>query len=167
MIFHAFLYLMMGMFPAETHHHDFHYSRTDIAWNAVERTFQMEIRVFTDDLEDALSRLSADPNPFRLGDPRERTDVPDLLQKWIDDNCILLANELGVSKLYLGKEVDYDISYLFVETQPLSTPDILNLKWTLFFDLFADQVNEITFNMNGSSQRILFTTEEPNQIVLP
>jgi len=41
------------------------------------------------------------------------------------------------------------------------------MKWTLFFNLFTDQVNEITLNMSGSNQRLLFTPEEPNQIVLP
>lgn len=167
MIFQAFLFSMLMVFSAEINHHDFHYSRTDATWNAGESTFQMEIRVFTDDLEDALSRLSADVNPFRLGDSRERLDVPELLQKWIDYNCILIANDVNISKIFIGKEVDYDITYLFVETQPLSPPDILEMNWTLFFDLFADQVNEITLNMNGSNQRLLFTPEEPDQIVLP
>ena len=122
MIFQAFLYTMWVMFPAETNHHDFHYSRTDAAWNAGESTFQMEIRVFTDDLEDALSRLSSDVNPIRLGDSRERADVPELIQKWIEINCILIANDVNISNVFIGKEDNYDITYLFVETQPLSPP---------------------------------------------
>lgn len=156
-----------GLWMAFTGNHDFHYSRTDLRWNPTTETWQVELRVFSDDFEAALGLLTADETPLRLGDVRERGDVETLAARWASENCKLRANNMNFPLIYLGKEVDYDITYLFLETAPQSAPETLTLEWTAFFDLFEDQINEVALDALGMNFRALFSREEPTQQLLP
>jgi hypothetical protein len=147
--------------------HDFHYSRTDLRWNPTTETWQMELRVFSDDLESALRLRTADETPFRMGDALERADLDELAASWLAETCKMTANNQNVPLIYIGKEVDYDITYLFLESTQQRAPETLTLSWTLFFDLFEDQINEVALDALGMNLRALYSTEEPEQQLLP
>lgn len=150
-----------------TNLHDFHYSRTDLRWNPNTSTWQMEVRVFTDDLESALSLRTEDETAFFLGDDKERTDADNMISDWVDEGCGMTVGGEALVWSYLGKEVDFDITYLYVESNPIAEPAAFTLEWTLFFDLFDDQVNEVALNLNGIEQRELFSHEMPSRIFMP
>lgn len=150
-----------------TNLHDFHYSRTDLRWNPNTSTWQMEVRVFTDDLESVLSLRTEDETAFFLGDDKERTDAENMIADWVDEGCGMTVGGEALVWSYLGKEVDFDITYLYVESNPIAEPAAFTLEWTLFFDLFDDQVNEVALNLNGIEQRELFSREMPSRIFMP
>ena len=54
--------------------HDFHYSRTDVVYDPASRSWQVTLRVFTDDFEAELEARSPAGGPMRLGDSRQRAD---------------------------------------------------------------------------------------------
>lgn len=147
--------------------HDFHYSRTDLRWNPTTETWQLELRVFSDDLEAVLRLRTADDTPFRMGDAGERKDLDGLVAEWLFGACKLRANDEEIHLNYLGKEVDYDITYLYLESPPFRAPETLTLQWTLLFDLFEDQINEVALDALGMDLRALFSIEEPEQQLLP
>ncbi|MDE0980098.1 MAG: hypothetical protein OSA78_08895, partial [Flavobacteriales bacterium] len=61
----------------------------------------------------------------------------------------------------IGKEVDFDLTYLYFESQPLPPHEYMTLTATLFFELFEDQVNEVTFQAADSELREWLTPEAP------
>lgn len=156
-----------GLWMTCSHAHDFHYSRTDLRWNPTTETWQMELRVFSDDFENVLRLRTTDETPFRLGDSQERSDLDALAADWLSNACKMTANDKEIIMNYLGKEVDYDITYLYLESAPQRAPETLSLHWTLFFDLFEDQINEVALDALGMNLRALFSTEEPAQQLLP
>jgi hypothetical protein len=125
--------------------HDFHYSRADWQWNGKTQTFEVTIRVFTDDWEAALATEAGPGNagPMRLGDARENPKVPEWARVHLDKNVRLMASGKPVPLEYLGMEVEYDITYLYLESVPVPWPQPLAISQTLFFDLFSDQTNEV------------------------
>jgi hypothetical protein len=127
----------------------------------------MEVRVFTDDLESVLLLRTEDEASFFLGDDMERADAENLIADWIDAGCGMLVGGEELVWSYLGKEVDFDITYLYVESSPIASPAAFSLEWTLFFDLFDDQVNEVAIDLNGIEQRELFSREMPSRIFTP
>lgn len=135
----------MGLLMWATPLHDFHYSRSDWQWNGKTQTFEVTIRVFTDDWEAALTEEAGTglTEPIRLGDVREHPNVPEWARTHLANHIQLNASGKPVAMRYLGMEVEYDITYIYLESAPVAWPQPLDISASLFFGLFADQTNEV------------------------
>ena len=126
--------------------HDFHFSRADVRWNPETQTVQATLRVFTDDLENALRNhheLGRETKIW-LGDSQEWAGADSCIVGWLDSNLTLSLNDTAMTWTWVGKEVELDISYLYLESAPIqgrgATWHITN---RVFFHEFSDQVNEV------------------------
>ena len=165
MLMSLFIWISWALFAAVPAH-DFHYSRTDLRWNPESSTWQVEIRVFTDDLELALKPQQAD-KPLNLGDALEAEGVDARIENWAQKLCKMTADDKQISLHYIGKEVDYDITYLFLESGMEAPPQTLVLEWRLLFDEFDDQINEVELEFQGMNMRELFSAESDVHQLLP
>lgn len=126
--------------------HDFHFSRTDMRWNPQTQTVQTTLRVFTDDLELALRNHDdlGEEVKIWLGDDEEWPSADDAIAAWLDANLTLQLGDSILAWTWVGKEIELDVSYLYLESSPVSgrgaTWRVTN---RLFFREFADQVNEV------------------------
>jgi hypothetical protein len=135
--------------------HDFHFSRTDARWNPDSQTVQTTVRVFTDDLELALRNhheLSEDVKIW-LGDENEWALADSAIHAWLQAHLTVALDQSHVRWSWVGKEVELDVSYLYVESQPLPHH---SGKWrtanTLLFSEFEDQVNEVHLHDVGTNR---------------
>jgi len=126
--------------------HDFHFSRTDMRWNPETRTVQTTLRVFTDDLELALRNhygLGGEVKIW-LGDDEEWSEVDGAIETWLDANVTLQLADSTLAWTWVGKEIELDVSYLYLESEPVpgrgATWRVTN---RIFFHEFSDQVNEV------------------------
>lgn len=156
--------------------HDFHYSRIELKWNESTSTWQATTRVFTDDIEAAIqlensnaSDISAKSRntiqeTLNFGDSLEHAQVDPWIATYLDGHCLGfsgMSSELPIKWDFIGKEVDFDLTYLYFESQPLPPHEYMTLTATLFFELFEDQVNEVTFQAADSELREWLTPEAP------
>lgn len=137
-------------------------------WNAASSTWQVILRAFTDDLEMALNHNDSTPISWKLGDEREHPSANDQLSSYVSTHWKLIApNDQPIAWNFIGKEVDFDLTFIYLESEAVS----LDLRCTVFsdgfFDLFDDQVNEVTVSVEGTSHRIWLTTEDPAQPLVP
>ncbi|MGB1057011.1 MAG: DUF6702 family protein [Flavobacteriales bacterium] len=127
--------------------HDFHFSRTDVHWNRETQTLQATARVFTDDLELAIRHHSELPedHPIWLGDDQEWNGADSAITAWLDGSLILHVQNAPVELTWVGKEVELDVSYLYLESRPmvLTGAEPWHAKNTMLFAEFDDQVNEV------------------------
>ncbi|MFZ8835473.1 MAG: DUF6702 family protein [Flavobacteriales bacterium] len=146
--------------------HDFHYSRMSWEWNAQSNTWQGILRVFTDDLELALSKTSNESFKWRLGDELEHPDSDSHIARYFMSHWKIMDAELVPLTLhYVGKEVDYDITYLYIESDPTAIENEIILWSDGFCELFEDQVNEAATETPEASGRHWLTCEDPSQRV--
>ena len=126
--------------------HDFHFSRTDMRWNPQTQTVQTTLRVFTDDLELALRNHYGLGEEVKiwLGDDEEWSAVDEAIATWLDANLTLQLGDSTLAWTWVGKEIELDVSYLYLESAPVpgrgATWRVTNRA---FFHEFADQVNEV------------------------
>lgn len=126
--------------------HDFHFSRTDMRWNPQTQTVQATLRVFTDDLELALRNHHGLGEEVKiwLGDDKEWPSADEAISAWLDANLNLSLADSTLAWTWVGKEIELDVSYLYLESYPVpgrgATWRVTN---RLFFHEFADQVNEV------------------------
>lgn len=133
--------------------HDFHFSRTDARWNPDSQTVQTTVRVFTDDLELALRNhhgLSEDVKIW-LGDENEWASADSAIHTWLQAHLTVALGESPVRWTWVGKEVELDVSYLYLESQPLAhRSGPWRVSNSLLFAEFNDQVNEIHLHDVGA-----------------
>ena len=140
--------------------HDFHFSRTDVHWNPETSTCQATARVFTDDLELAIRHDVGlrETHAIWLGDDQEWQGADSAIAGWLGQHFNLRVDGTPVALAWVGKEVELDVSYLYLESQPLNLTGVepWHAKNTMLFAEFDDQVNEVhlhAFDSLGMGKR--------------
>lgn len=119
--------------------HDFHTSLTEINYNPQTKSLEMTIRVFTDDLELALTTIN---NGKAVKIKPEDFSTDPLILKYLRKHLAFVSPDKDVVPYdFLGKEVELDATWLYVEV-----PAATNLKGYSIFnsimtELFDDQTN--------------------------
>lgn len=152
---------VLGASSVETGH-DFHYSRFGLEWNASTGTWQGILRVFTDDLEAALTLDAGSDTIWRLGDEREHESANQAIASYASSRWSMIdSHGSKLSWQFIGKEVDYDITFIYLESPPVELHAVQAVESFGFCEMFEDQVNEITLKSGDESLRIWLTQEDP------
>ena len=148
--------------------HDFHVSKTDINYKPEQRSLQLTVRVFLDDLESALGNY--DPSRMNLFTDSEYIKADSLIAIYMSDHINLTTDNNPHSLNYIGKEIsdDHSSSWCYIEALDVDEFEILHLTNSIFNEIFDDQRNIIEFKINGSSRdfEILDKDKEQHQIKL-
>lgn len=141
--------------------HDFHASVTQMQYNPKEKTFEISIRIFTDDLERALSQASNAPIH---SDKDSKNDA--LLERYIRSHFVYMTPQKQAKRLiYVGHEVEADANWLYLEMP--YTESIRNgvLKQSVLMEMFDDQVNMVNIQYLGQKKTVVFRKNQPVQDV--
>ena len=84
-----------------------------------------------------------------LGDGQEWPSVDTAILGWVSDLLTLDVNDKVLSWQWVGKEVELDVTYLYVESQPTQSTH-WQVTNRLFFREFQDQVNEVYLQSRDS-----------------
>lgn len=119
--------------------HPIHSSLTTVAWRQETRTLEVAIRLFTQDLQDALARRKGSGCEYAqavltLHDAAGRT-VP-------TDRCTIVR--------------DGDVTWIRLIAAP-GDLHALRLSNSLLFELFEDQINIVQSSVDGRARTVLFT----------
>lgn len=154
------IWLIFTLLVAPSVRHDFHTSLTEMRVNAKEKTVEVTVRVFTDDIETALTKAN--------NGQRVRLEMKDnagpLIERYLKQHFVL-TNAKGQRRPYqfLGKEFEADATWLYLEiplTEPL--PGVI-LQNDVFFDLFDDQTNLVNVFYGGDEKRSFLFTQKAKQ----
>ncbi len=141
--------------------HDFHASVTQMQYNPKERSFEISIRIFTDDFEKALSeashsRVNLETNP----------KADELIEKYILSHISYVNPQKQTRPLkYVGHEVEADANWIYLE-MPYAEPFRGGLlKQNVLMELFDDQVNMVNIQYQGQKKTFVFRKNQPVQDV--
>lgn len=148
--------LFMGMSA-----HKFYFSRTLIEENNRENRIEITMRFFTDDLERALSteekKIHFADDPY---DPLFNHEV----EQYIRNNFEIQINAVPRDYVFLGKQVESDITWCYMEINGFVPVNTLKVTNTCMFDLFSDQVNEVDIKFGGRQQRMTLVANRPSDL---
>ncbi|MFD1142460.1 DUF6702 family protein [Larkinella insperata] len=152
---------MLGL-SASKPAHPVHTSVTQMQYNAAEKTFEVSLRVFTDDLEEALTKENNNQR-VRLNDKDANNP---LVERYIRRH-FGLANSSRQRKpfRYLGKEQEMEATWIYVEV-PYSEPvEGSVLQQSLLTELFDDQVNLVNVSYLSQKKTVLFRKSNTQQVL--
>ncbi|GAB2615312.1 hypothetical protein GCM10027035_09820 [Emticicia sediminis] len=137
--------------------HAFHTSLTEIQYNAKEKSLEISIRMFTDDLETALTKAN-NGQKVMVGGKNDNSDA--ILNKYVQQHfAILLSQKQKRAMNVLGKEIEGDATWVYVEM-----PNAQDFKGNILYnsimqELFDDQTNLVNFLQPSGKKTYVFNAK--------
>ena len=121
--------------------HDYHWSNCTIEHNPWEKTLQISIHLFIDDLEEAL-RLE-DIDQLFICTEREAPDAETHIHEYLKNKFKLSANAQEVELEWIGKEITDDLTgaWCYLQVSNIEEVAQLELSYKVFLELYDDQKN--------------------------
>lgn len=143
--------------PDEVTGHPFYVSITEA--QIVNDTLQISVRVFTDDLESALSKLNS--SKVFLNDPSQREKEFVMIRDYIF-NRLQVGNSAKTTRIeWIGHEFEDDVCWIYGYMPMAQDQRMLFIKHLLLYEVYEDQQNIVHFKRNGAYSTELATKQKP------
>jgi hypothetical protein len=148
---HLTTIILLIVLSLPTTAHEFHTSLVQMDYNAKTKSFEISLRVFSDDMEKAIS-LSNALNGFRID---KHAEADQLLEKYLHQMFILKQKGKTLDYKYLGKQIENDVTWIYIEV-PAANCHSIGVECKLLTDVFKDQANIVNWQCNGDKKSFLF-----------
>lgn len=154
----------VNLFAVSFNTHEYHASVTNMQYNAKERTFEVSIRMFTDDLEKTLTRENGGQRV--IFDKKYDKINDQLLEKYLRKHFIFITSSKQTRPFnYVGHEVEADAQWVYVELPFAEVFRGGTIQQSVLTDTFDDQTNLVTINYNTQKKTLLFRKNQTVQEV--
>ncbi len=140
--------------------HEFHVSVTRIAYNGETKSFEVTLKLFTDDFERSLEGLGAPV--LRLGSPRELPAADTIIGDYLNNRIAFFVDDHQMAFDYLGKEVELDnTTWCYLEISGIESFNSLRIRNKVLMELFDDQTNLVNIFVAGEKSSLLLKSSQP------
>jgi uncharacterized protein DUF6702 len=148
------------------HSHKIHVSVTNLEFNQSRQTAEIVIRVFTDDLENALGRRAKRAVKIDLATAGKDNQIIDLVMAYLRSS-LELKNKAGrpAALSWNGIEGQPDMFWIFVKGRMPGGLEGAQLRNKIFCELFDDQVNIVNAKLQGKQIGLMFESKDDFKIL--
>jgi hypothetical protein len=127
--------------------HKFYVSVTEVKYSEKDKSLQILLRIFIDDIEKTLEERYAVNT--ELATPKENKEVNKYLERYINDKLTIKINGVKSKLSFLGKEYDVDIMKCYVEIENVDYESLQQIEVSneILFEQFEEQQNIIHFRL--------------------
>lgn len=126
--------------------HPFYVGLMDIAYFEESHTYGISVKLFTDDLEKAVERDS--DIKLKLATEKEHSKSDSLIAGYVLEH-VGISGIQPLKLTYLGKEYEYDVTWIYLESEPTEPIRNLRVDNDILMEVFPDQTHVIHFELNG------------------
>ncbi|MXZ73907.1 MAG: hypothetical protein F4207_02100 [Gemmatimonadetes bacterium] len=141
--------------------HPFYISVCQVDHNPDTGALEMSFRIFMDDLELALESMGTER--LHLGTERETEKADLYIGRYLARHVVIEINGRRASIAFLGKEVDPDAIWCYVEVKNIPVLESMTMTNTLLLETYEDQVNLVHVSANGQKKSLLFSQQQVTQ----
>lgn len=159
--FFFLLFVSVGLLSFNVH--KYYLSLTQIKFKEEQKSVQIIINVFMDDIELALNK---DYNiDLQLTTKKELKDNNVYFEKYLKDKLQFKIN--GESKVYnyLGKEYDGDLVFFYLEIENIASITTIEVANNILTFHFPTQQNLIKSKVGEKNKSVLLTKENANSVL--
>ena len=143
--------------------HKYYLSLTQIEYSQEQKSLQIIINVFMDDIETALNK---DYNiDLQLTTKKELKNADEYFEKYLNQKLKFKLLNQELSFRYLGKEYEGDLVYFYLEIQDIEAPQSLEVSNKILTQHFEDQQNVVKMKI-GKKRRSKILTKENDKALL-
>ena len=138
--------------PAEARAHVFYVSVTRVKWNADDARLDVSVRIFTDDLEEA---IVAEGGPrLWLWTDRARADRDRHVADYLVSRLAFRVNGEKRELAYIGMEDALDATACLVQITDVDRVETIEVENRILIDLFDTQANVMRFEIGGEKKYV-------------
>ncbi len=143
--------------------HKEYYSLTKITHNPKEKTLEITMRLFTDDMELVLSKQYK--KALELGTKLEVSDANQLLEIYINQQFKIATNKVDLSYKFIGKEFEKDLMYLYFEVADVRDFTQMSVQNNILTAYFTTQENITKIKAYDQHKTMLLTKRKNKEVV--
>lgn len=118
--------------------HKFYVSISQINYNQQTKSLEIALKLFTDDLENCINETTNGSVKISQEHKYDK-DIANYLSKYLS----ISINEKTSPFKYLGKELEYDVIWCYLEIKDVENITFIEIENTIFTHLLPDQKNLI------------------------
>jgi len=143
--------------------HKYYLSLTDIEYNEKQKSLQIIINVFMDDIELALNN---DYNiDLQLTTKKELQNSDEYFEKYLNEKLKFKTNSKQLKFNFLGKEYEGDLVYFYLEIEDVAVPTSLEVSNKILVKHFSDQQNVVKMKVGKKRRSKILNKKEDNAIL--
>jgi hypothetical protein len=127
--------------------HPFYLSVCDLKYNSSSKKLEGTVKLFTNDLEDALRRL--ENRPVDLINSKNKVEALALLSKYLKNRLKLKEKDKSIPYTLLGYEIEEESIWVYIETSDCSSPKSIQIENSILYDFLKEQMNIMNLEIAG------------------
>ncbi|MBB6612268.1 hypothetical protein H7F15_14555 [Pontibacter sp. Tf4] len=141
--------------------HDYHASITDVKFNPRTQSLQVAVKVFTDDLENALSKQSKRNVTYSATSEQVKEQLVTYMATTMRFE---LSQGKPLKQHFVGSEAEADVVWIYFEV-PVQAASLsqLYIRNAVLTELFDDQMNILNLDYKGKMHSSLFRKDETSK----
>lgn len=137
--------------------HPIHTTNTEITYSVKSQAFEITIKAFTDDFENAIRKDGAPA--LYLGDEKELANANEYIAKYLATHLAIAINGKPQPIRLLGKEAKADVTWCYLTLPWSKSVQRMTFTNRLHTDLYTDQNNILHCTLYGKRQSQLFSSD--------
>ena len=142
-------WMLSGFKPSEKSvAHPLYVSVTEINHNASEKSLEISIKIFSDDLEQILEKNNKTQLDILAAKDKAHFDqyIPDYITK----NLVLKVDGKQLPLSFVGFEVENEAAYCYFEVRNVASVKKLDIQNSILYDFNDTEMNIVHVTVNGS-----------------
>lgn len=156
-------YLISSIQYPAPNSHEFYVSITDIRYNANNESLEITFKIFTDDFEKALETVNGER--IFIGTDKEHKETDAFIEKYLKKSFSVSVDNRGYDLVYIGKEVEIDMTYCYIEVLGVNNIEEIEVTSTLLTDVFDGQKNIVHIKKGKIKRSMLLSKGRESDVV--
>lgn len=159
-------FLFLGMLSTSATIHEFYVGITEINYSENSESYQITLKLFTDDLENAIYKDSGDS--LNLGNSKEHHQSDRLIFNYIKEHFSLQGengNTLALNDI--GRETQLDVTWIYFESQKMKPLEAIRIKNDIFMEMHPDQTQIVNLIQKGITKSTLLHNTKTEELLMP
>ncbi|HYG37979.1 MAG TPA: DUF6702 family protein [Cytophagales bacterium] len=152
----SFLMVLFTLF------HPFHVSVCEIEFNEKEKRAEVTIKIFLDDMENGLRKMTNEKIDIVKIAGRERDS---LVGAYLNQHFFLKIDQTNSKGKFLGSEIEKDALWCYYELDGVKKFSQIMIRNTILYEIFDDQVNLINVSLHGEIKSARLNASNPSEII--
>lgn len=141
--------------------HPFYLGVCEFKYNQPRKELQGSVKLFTNDLEDALKKLNK--KPVDLLNIKDTVMVSKLLEEYLRKRLQLKVNGTVISYRFLGFEKEEEATWMYIEALNCPPPKKVEINCSLLYDFIKEQM--LIFHVEAGSDKKSHKLTNPERLV--
>ena len=156
-----FLILIIPLFSFGLH--KYYISLTKIDFVEKEKSVQITMRFFIDDIEKTLeNRYEIE---LELATNKENKKANIYLERYIASKFEVIINQNVKLYKFLGKEYENDVVFFYLEITDIEMINQISIQNRMLFEEFPDQENFVKLDINNSKKTFVLRKENDKEML--